>query len=112
MFKQNNNHILHKLRNTQAKIKKCKDVMAQYNCPEADWHTAQGIMEYFKQLMIGTISVDAIVKYHDIDLNYLEEFGTYLANFAKYQKDTQKYQLELDELKKEERKLKDALGIE
>ena len=112
MFKSNNSNLLQKLRDTQSKIKRCKKVMSQYECPKTDWRNSANIMKHLQNIMRGDTDVDILVKYGEIDFDYLEEFGTYLANLARYQKDTQKYQEELDKLKKQEQELKAALGIE
>lgn len=108
----NNNANLNKLRNIQSKIKKCQEAMSKYSCPTTSYRMSENMSDDLRMLMNGTIEIDSLIKYKQIDIDYLEELGTYLVNVAKYQKDTQKYQEELNELKAQERKIKDALGID
>lgn len=111
MFKNTNTN-LNKLRSIQSQIKQCKSAMELCKCPQTDWRMANRIENYFSRLMDGTVDIASFTDYRNIDLDYLEEFGTYLVNFSKYQKDIQKYQEEINKLKKQERELKNALGIE
>lgn len=108
----NNNSNLNKLRNIQSKIKKCQGAMSKYSCPTTNYRMSEKMSDDLRMLMNGTTDINVLMKYEQIDMDYLENLGTYLVNVAKYQKDTQKYQEELNELRKQERELKDALGID
>lgn len=109
MFK---NKYLKQLQEVQAQIRSCTSNIAKVKMPTVNHHTAKGIMEHLQLAMEGAIGSDVFLKRNYYALSYLEELGNYFISIAKYERERQVYEEELNQLCKEERRLKEMLGID
>lgn len=109
---------LNQLRNTQARIKTCKENIANiqppppYNCPIGkdvkDWFTA--LFWGQRPSLAGLVETSHTLKHESLD--YLRTLGKYMVNVADYYQLEQKYKAEIEQLQKEERLLKEKLDID
>ena len=115
----NNKKALKRLQDVQAKIRSCYSVLEKSEPPvPASLNTQIELRKLLSYLFYGYApSVEHFVHYksngsNDESIDYVNQLGHYLVNVAFYYKEKKRYEAELRELKREEIKLKEKLGIE
>jgi prefoldin subunit 5 len=113
------NKYLKQLQGVQAQIKNCKASIAKLNPPKPDSHKIENeILCLLEKLMYGCHTDLAQlfeVRFSRLKgetCDYLRELGEYFINIADYDQEMKRYETELAQLQKEERRLKEKLGIE
>ena len=116
MFK---NKYLQSLQIVQARIATCKAMLASLKPPAPDsWEISIDMKRWLEVLFYQhDPSVSSLIEIVGNDftgntLDYMRQLGEYFTNFANYYRDKIKYDEELEQLQKEERILKDKLGID
>ena len=111
MFK--NKH-LKQLRKTQLLIKHYKESIEKLKSPVPDSSKAKmQVYDFFKLMAFGhSFTSGEILELSDASIEYLSQLGRYLMKVADYADTMHLYEKELERLKKEERSLKEKLGIE
>lgn len=111
MFK--NKH-LKQLRKTQFLIKHYKECIEKLKSPVPDsFKTEMQVYDIFKAMAFGhSFTSGEILELSDESVEYISQLGLYLMNLADYADTMRVHEKELERLKKEERSLKEKLGIE
>lgn len=111
MFK---NRDLKQLRKVQLAIRLHKADMEKLNSPKMDSFGSKiKLYDVLRPLFYGrSLSPDEFLELNDESLEYLQQIGRYLMNIADYVDTKKVYDKELKRLLKEERRLKEKLGIE
>ena len=115
MFKRK---YLKQLQDVQGRIKTCRASIAQSKPPAPDsMAISKEVARWLKMLFLqADPSVSSLIEsvgygFDGNTLDYMSKLGEYFSNFADYCRNEQKYKSELEQLQKEERTLKDKLGI-
>jgi hypothetical protein len=115
MFK---NKYLKQLQDVQARIKNCKELINKLSPPEPDsfrvgcdiysWLCA---MLHTDEPQVASFYDVFFTGFDDSNCDYMRKLGEYLINFADYEKKKKEYTMEFERLHREERRLKEKLGI-
>ena len=113
MFK--NKHLM-QLRKTQFLIKHYKECIEKLKSPVPDQDllkTKMQVYDIFQAMALGhSFTSGEILELSDASIEYISRLGLYLMNVADYADTMHVHKKELERLKKEERNLKEKLGIE
>ena len=111
MFK--NKH-LEQLRKTQLLIKHYKECTEKLKSPVPNSFDAKmQVYDIFKAMAFGhSFTSGEILELSDESIEYISRLGLYLMNIADYADTMSVHERELKRLEKEERSLKEKLGIE
>lgn len=111
MFK--NKH-LKQLRKVQALIKHYKESIEKLKSPEFDYsESTKKARDILWPMFYGRrLDPDEFLELTDASSEYISKLGLYLMNIADYADTKKVYEKQLRQLQKEERRLKDKLGIE
>lgn len=110
---------LKQLQNVQSSIKNCKASLTQLNPPQPDSHQMSKNMYQWLSELFWRNNPDTSLLFEpgfavleDDACDYLHKLGEYFINSADYYKNMRRFKEELSRLQKEERLLKDKLGID
>lgn len=108
------NKDIKQLRKVQSRIKELKASIKKLNSPELDdYMTNRAICSVLGPMLYGkSLSPSEFLELSDASIEYIQKLGQYLANMAEYADTNKVYEKEIKRLQKEERRLKDKLGIE
>lgn len=116
MFK---NKYLIQLQYVQGQIKKCKASTVKLKPPAPNSiEISKDMKRWFEMLFLqNDPSVSSLIEsvgrsFNGNTLDYISKLGEYFSNFADYYRNEIKYKEELIQLQKEERLLKEKLGID
>ena len=111
MFK---NKYLKQLRKVQFLIKHYKASIEKLKSPEPESFETKMQLYYALKSMLWGHSLDPgeLLELSDASIEHISQLGRYLMNIADYVDTQRVYEKELKRLQKEERSLKDKLGIE
>ena len=103
----------------QGRITHCKASMARLKPPAPDSIDISRDMRRWLEMLFmqGDPSISSLIEsvghsFTGSTLDYISKLGEYFSNFADYYRNEQKYKAELEQLQKEERILKNKLGID
>ena len=112
------NKLLEQLRIVQGRITFCQAVLASLKPPTPDSCEIAKDMRHWLEALFYQYdpSVSSLIesvgnRFRGNTLDYMNKLGEYFINFANYHRDKIKYDEELEQLQKEERLLKEKLGI-
>lgn len=113
------NKLLGQLRIVQGRITFCQAVLASLRPPTPDSFEISKDMKRWLELLflqhdpsVSSLIESAGNSFRGNTLDYINKLGEYFVNFANYYRDKIKYDEELEQLQKEERLLKEKLGID
>ena len=111
MFK---NKYLKQLQKVQFLIKHYKASIEKLNSPELDSPEDQfRVYDVLRPMLYGkSLSPGEFLELSDASIEYIQQLGRYLLNITDYADTMRLHEKEIKRLRKEERSLKEKLGIE